>query len=129
MFTLEAHISVLSIHPFNFVEISCGQPESTDSSTFQALGLEYGDNVTYACKHGYEHIGGDTVFECMADGRWHGDTIQCQGKHTYKLLYYLCVMIYNVYYEVSYNCCLIYFKLVMLYKGYRMVLFIFKNII
>ena len=61
------------------IEITCGTPPSDEWSTNQIVGLSYGDNATYECVFGYQHVDGDRVLYCAADGEWHGDPIQCQG--------------------------------------------------
>ena len=91
-------ICFLCLHLFYVIaEISCGTPQREAFSTNRIVGLGYGDNTTYDCMYGYQYIGGDTVHQCKANGDWHGDPIQCQGKpsilaiitkhHLYKMTY------------------------------------------
>lgn len=63
-----------------FVEISCGLPAAFPNTLREISGLSFRNTITYSCDLGYKYVGGDIVSECLADGAWNGDPIQCEGK-------------------------------------------------
>jgi hypothetical protein len=86
------HVFII-IYTLTFVE--CQNPERIGNSTFTYTGAKY-DTVTYSCKMGYVHTGGDLERTCGRNRRWSGVPPSCTSMHFNFTFYKIHVVIRNV---------------------------------
>ena len=63
---------------FCFTGITCPVPPG-DFALPNSNEVRYPSSVTYTCQAGYQHVGGDLVRTCQADGTLSGVAPTCEG--------------------------------------------------
>lgn len=60
--------------------VDCGQPESTEFGSVDAIYTTEGSVAVYVCQNGYRLVGA-SVRTCLSSGKWSGRPPICTSKY------------------------------------------------